>query len=279
MTCITAVQTAQLEEPPTIEHRVSIAKNLITQVGVLPQTISVVLSTGIDVYTQPSDSIAIASGIGADHALCASINNSCASISAAIELAMCKINGQPDEIAVVTSSSIFNEIHRDEKSINCANGVGATIISNNRSGFRIKKISHRINASFFGLKTIEPINNQVSKFWFNERKNNKLWKVYRQEAIDFPVLVMKDTLRAIGWNISNIDHWILHVSELTKCWTAALGIEVKTCSTNMGALTTLFQLDKLMTSSDLTEKNKIAVLELGLGLSVSVILLENEGDL
>lgn len=277
MTWINTVQTAELDDPPTIEDRVLIAKNLTILAEVSARTISVVLSTGVDVFTQPSDSVAIASGIGAEHALCASINNSCASISAAIDLARSKIDGHPKEVGVVTSSSIFKEIKRDCMTTNCANGVGALIISNSAGGLRIKKIAHRKNASFFGLKTIEPTNDQITKLRFIERKDNPLWNVYRKEAIDFPVSVMKDSLRELEWNISDIDHWILPSSELTELWSSALGIEVKKYPKNMGALTTLVQLDQLMNGCKLKNKSKIGILEIGLGMSVGIILLENEG--
>ena len=121
------------------------------------------------------------------------------------------------------------------------------------------------------------IDEQPSKFMFNERKNDDLWKIYRQEAIDFPIKVMKDTLSDHGWNISEVYHWVFHSSELTELWIAALDLNTKSNHPNMGALTSLVQLDKLILSRALMPKSKIAVLELALGMSVSIILLENEG--
>ncbi len=274
MTWINAIQTTLLEDPPSIDERISVAKDLVIKSGVLPQNIGVVLSTGIDVFLQPSDSVAIASGIEAKHALCATINNSCASFSAALELTISKINGQPKDIGVVTSSSIFNEIYRDGNLVVCANGVGAAIISNNREGLRIKNITHQNNASFFGLKTIEVMHDKVYKF--NEIKNDDLWKIYRQEVINFPIEVIKDTLSDNGWDIFEVDNWVFHSSELTKSWIVALGLNVKSNFPNMGALTSLAQLDKLLVSKTLMQKSKIVVLEIALGMSVSIILLEND---
>tara|TARA_R110001583_G_scaffold188376_1_gene350460 strand:+ start:1173 stop:2012 length:840 start_codon:yes stop_codon:yes gene_type:complete len=278
MTWINAIQTKQLESPPSIDERVSIAKVLVNKATINPQNISVVLSTGIDFFIQPSDSVAIASGLAADHALCATINNSCASMSAAIELAMYRISGQLDDIAIVTSSSIFSDIYRTGKPVDCANGVGAAIISNKKEGFKIEKIAHRKNASFFGLKTIVPMDDNPNKLKFNENKTDCLWNTYRQEAIDFPVEAMKATLSEHGWSLSEVDHWIFHSSELTKLWISSLGLNIKKIHPNMGALTSLAQLDKLMISGNLMPKNKIAVLELALGMSVSIILLEHEGE-
>jgi 3-oxoacyl-[acyl-carrier-protein] synthase III len=278
MTWINAIQTTLLVPPPSINERIVVAKTLVTKEAINPKNISVVLSTGIDFFIQPSDSVAIASGIKANHALCATINNSCASISAAIDLAMNKIKGQPEEIAIVTSSSIFNDIFRDRKPVNYANGVGASIISNKKGGFKIEKIAHQKNASFFGLKTIVPMVDNPKKLKFNENKIDPLWNTYRQVAIDFPVDTMKTTLREHGWNLSEVDHWILHSSELTKSWISNLGLGIKQSHPNMGALSSLAQLDKLMTSGNLMPKNKIAVLELALGMSVSIVLLEYEGE-
>lgn len=277
MTWFAVVQTTHLEESPTIEHRVSIAKSVVSKANISSNQICAVLSTGIDVFTQPSDSIAIASGIGSTNALSASINNSCASVSAAIDIAVHQVNGQSDKVAIVTSSSIFNDIHRDGDSNSCANGVGAAIISNRRGGLKIRKIAHRSNALFFGLKTIEPMDGQASKLRFIERKGSPFWKQYRQAAVDFPVSVMKDALEEIGWAVSDINHWILHSSELTRQWSSALGIESRIGGPNMGPLTTLVQLDELRMSERVIARNRVAILELGLGMSVSVILLEN-GD-
>jgi len=277
MTWINAIQTLILDSAPLIEERISIAKDVVIKAGVVPKNISVVLSTGMDVSIQPSDSVAIASGIGAEYALCSSVNNSCASISAAIDLAMHKIKGRTKEIAVVTSSSIFNEIYRDEKTVNYANGVGAVIISNNKKGLKVKKISHRKSTSFFGLKTVVAMDEKNFKFY--ERKKDELWSVYRQEAIDFPVEIMKNTLKDYGWDISEVDHWVFHSSELTELWATELGLNVKLNHPNMGALTSLVQLDELVVNGELLPRSKIAVLELALGMSVSVILLENEGVL
>ena len=276
MTWINAIQTKQLESPPSIDERVSIAKVLVNKATINPQNISVVLSTGIDFFIQPSDSVAIASGLAADHALCATINNSCASMSAAIELAMYRISGQLDNIAIVTSSSIFSDIYRTGKPVDCANGVGAAIISNKKEGFKIEKIAHRKNASFFGLKTIIPIGESSSKLKFNENKDGRLWDTYRQAAVDFPIEAMKETLCEHGWDISEVDHWIFHRSELTKLWISGLGLNIDQSHPNMGALTSLAQLDKLKNSGYLMPKDKIAVLELALGMSVSIMLLESE---
>lgn len=276
MTWINSIQTTLLESPPSIEERVFVAKTLVIKAAINPQDISVVLSTGIDFFIQPSDSVAIAAGLAADNALCATINNSCASMSAAIELAMNKIKGQPEDVAIVTSSSIFNDIYRDGKPVDYANGVGAAIISNKKGGFKIKKIAHRKNASFFGLKTIIPMDDNPNKLKFNENKTDGFWNSYRQEAVDFPIEVMKDTLCEQGWDISEVDHWVFHSSELTKLWISGLGLSIEQSHPNMGALTSLAQLDKLMISGNLMPKNKIAVLELALGMSVSIILLESE---
>jgi 3-oxoacyl-[acyl-carrier-protein] synthase III len=276
MTWINSIQTTLLEKAPSIEERVFVAKTLVTKAAINPQNISVVLSTGIDFFIQPSDSVAIAAGLEADNALCATINNSCASMSAAIELAMNKIKGQPEDVAIVTSSSIFNDIHREEKPMDYANGVGASIISNKKGGFKIEKIAHEKNASFFGLKTIVPMDDNPNKLKFKENKIDGLWSAYRREAIDFPVEVMKATLSEHGWDLSEVDHWIFHSSELTELWISGLGLSIEQSHPNMGALTSLVQLDKLMISGNLIPKNKIAVLELALGMSVSILLLESE---
>jgi len=276
MTWINSIQTTILENPPSIEDRTSVAKGLVTKAGVIPKNISVVLSTGIDIFLQPSDSVAIASELEAEDALCATVNNSCASMSAAIELAMHKIKEQPDEIAIVTSSSVFNDIFRDDKPVSYANGVGAAIISNNKGGLKIEKIAHRKNASFFGLKIIAPMDGNPNKLTFKENKSNALWRSYRQEAINFPVEVIKDTLSEHGWSIKEIDHWVLHSSELTQSWASALGLNIELGHPNMGALTSLAQLDNLIVSGALMPKNKIAVLELALGMSVDIVLLESE---
>jgi len=277
MARLTAVQTTHLEEFPTIEHRVSIAKSVVSKANISSNQICAVLSTGIDVYTQPSDSIAIASGIGTTHALSASINNSCASVSAAFDIAMHQINGQPDKVVIVTSSSIFNEIHRDNNWTDSANGVGVAIIRNGGYGLKIIKIKHESNAKYFGLKTIELMSGQVFKLRINEKKGSPIWNEYRKAAVDFPVSVLKDALLEIGWAISDINHWVFHRSELTAQWCSALGIDARECTQNMGALTTLIQLDDLLKNGRITARDRIAVLEIGLGMSASIMLLEN-GD-
>ncbi len=279
MAWLTAVQTTHLEEFPTIEHRVSIAKSVVSMANISSNQICAVLSTGIDVYTQPSDSIAIASGLEATHALAASINNSCASISAAFDIAMHQVDSQPENVAIVTSSSIFNEIHRDNNWFDCANGVGAAIITNGGKGLKILKIKHESNAKYFGLKTIEPMDRQGFMLMFNEKKNSSTWKQYRQAAIDFPVSVLKNVLVEMGWTISDINHWVFHGSELTEQWCSALGIDVMVCAKNMGALTTLVQLDDLLKNKRITARDRIVVLEIGLGMSASVMLLENGDEL
>jgi 3-oxoacyl-[acyl-carrier-protein] synthase III len=279
MTWLSAVQTNHLEEIPTIEHRVSIAKSVVSKANITPSKICAVLSTGIDVYIQPSDSIAIASAIGAEYALCASINNSCASVSAAIDIATHQVNGWPDKVAVVTSSSIFNEIHRDNSSMACANGVGAVLITNRDYGLKILNIKHKCDAQFFGLKTIEPATGEPASLRFNEVKYSPTWDKYRQAAIDFPVSVMKEALNEIGWATAEIDHWILHHSELTNKWRFSLGIDTEESRPNMGSLTTLDNIYELQKLKLIAARNKVAVLEIGLGMSVSVMLLQNGDDL
>jgi 3-oxoacyl-[acyl-carrier-protein] synthase III len=279
MTWLTAVQTTHLEKIPTIEHRVSTAKSIISKANIDPSKICAVLSTGIDVYIQPSDSIAIASAIDAEYALCASINNSCASVSAAIDIATHQINGRPDKVAVVTSSSIFNEIHQDNSLVTCANGVGAALISNSEYGLKILNIKHKCDAQFWGLKTIEPATGEPASLRFNEVKSSPAWDKYRQAAVDFPVSVMKEALDEIGWTTAEIDHWILHRSELTNKWCFSLGIKTGECRPNMGSMTTLDNIYELQKLKLIAAKNKVAVLEIGLGMSVSVILLQNGDDL
>lgn len=279
MAWITAVQAAYSEEFPTIEDRISIVKSAISKVNISTDQISAVLSTGIDVYIQPSDSIAIACSIGAIHALATSINNSCASVPVAIDIAIRLINDQPDKVAIVTSSSIFNEIYRDNNRGNCANGVGAVIITNSGCGLKILKIRHRSNAKYFGLKTIEPMAGKILKLTFNEKKDSLNWEQYRQASIDFPVSILKDVLDEIGWTISDINHWVLHSSKLTKQWCSVLGIDASVFAPNMGSLTAMAKLYELFKSETVIAGDKIAVLEIGLGMSVSVMLLQNGDNL
>ncbi len=279
MAWITAVETAYLEASPTIEERTSIVKSVLTKVNISAYQVSAVLSTGIDVYVQPSDSVAISCGIGAAQALAASINNSCASVPVAIDIAIHQISNHSEKIAVVTSSSIFNDIHRDNNENNFANGVGVAVITNNGCGLRIIKINHQSDATYFGLKTIEPVVDKVFKLAFKEKRNDPNWSQYRQAAIDFPVSVLKDSLDEIGWCIPDISHWIFHRSKFTKKWCSELGIETPVFFTNMGPLTVLAQLYELLKSKKVIAGDKIAVLEIGLGMSVSVMLLQNGDDL
>lgn len=279
MSWLNAVQTTHLNEMPTIEHRVTVAKNIVAEANINPKDVYAVLSTGIDVYIQPSDSIAIASGIGAQNALCASINNSCASLLAAIDIAIHQIVGQSDKISLVTSSSIFNEIRRDNSSVTCANGVGAAIISNRKYGLEILKIKHKCDAQFFGLKTIEPTTEKSKQFRFNEVTSGPDWDRYRQAAVDFPVSVMNEALDEIGWDIAEVDHWIFHRSELTKKWCSSFGVHAYEWRPNMGSLTTLDNIHEPKKRKLILARNKIAVLEIGLGMSVSIMLLQNGDEL
>lgn len=279
MSWLNAVHTMHFDEIPTIEHRVAVTKNIVAEANINPNDVCAVLSTGIDVYIQPSDSIAIASGIAAQNALCASINNSCASISAAIDIATHQVVGWPNKVSLVTSSSIFNEIHRDNSSIKCANGVGAAIISNREYGLEILKIKHKCDAQFFGLKTIEPTTEKPKRLRFNEVLSSPNWDKYRRAAVDFPVSVMNEALDEIGWAIAEVDHWIFHRSELTNKWCSSFGIDAYEWRPNMGSLTTLDNIHDLLKRKLIISKNKVAVLEIGLGMSVSVMLLQNGDEL
>jgi 3-oxoacyl-[acyl-carrier-protein] synthase III len=273
MVWINHVMALATERPPILDERVDVARKVINCSSFLSNQITIVLSTGIDLYVQPPDSVAIASSLGATNALSASINNSCASFSTALDLISSKLKNCPHEIGVLTSSSIFESIHRREVFNENANGVGAAVISNIQEGFKVVKITHRNDCSFFGLKTIE--SDSVSTYRFNEQRDHVLWSSYREAAVLFPIEVLKEALNEQGWSISDVNHWLFHSSELTQQWAGQLNISVDDTYANMGALTSLYQLQNIFLKKDLRGKNKVVILEIGLGLSVGVVLLEN----
>ena len=90
---------------------------------------------------------------------------------------------------------------------------------------------------------------------------------------------MKETLDELGWAVAEIDHWVLHRSELTNKWLFSLGAKTAEYRPNMGSLTTIDNIYELQRLKLIAARNKVAVLEIGLGMSVSVMLLQNGDDL
>jgi 3-oxoacyl-[acyl-carrier-protein] synthase III len=272
---ISTVKTKLLTRVPTLHDRISIAKSAVSAAGIKPDDICAVLSTGIDVYTQPSDSVAIACGIGAHHALTASVNNSCASFSTATDIAIHQLNNSAYQSVLVTGSSAFAAIERNSRTGSYANGVGAAVITNKPSGLRIVRIEHQSDANYFGLKTITFNAEDSSSFVFTEHANNPKWPHYRKAAITFPVSVLSKTLERAGWSISEIDYWALHQSELTRHWESSLGISSQPKIQNMGNLTSMIHVNLILNNNFSRHIRRIAVLEIGLGMTVGVMLLKN----
>jgi 3-oxoacyl-[acyl-carrier-protein] synthase III len=271
------VDSIILDNPPSIDARLSIVTRAVKKCDIQASRISAILSVGIDLYTQPSDSIFIAGNIGASSAFCASINNSCASFVNAIDLAKSLLqNAQEKTYIIIVASSIFGDIVNEYSKGHYANGVGVAIVSNWASGINVAIINYQQHGKFFGLKTITPYGANFNRYSLTEKRDSPEWNEYREAVLRAPVELVRKILREKKLEVVEIDSWIFHQSELTRKWSLALGIQDTWDLPNMGSLTSIAMIHRIWNDIPIDSSYRIIVVEIGLGMTIACMLLERE---
>ena len=264
---------AQTESAPTVAQVFPVALTVLAEAERHQAGIRAVLTTGVDRFTQPPDSVLIADALGASTALTASVNNSCASVVSAIDLCAAYIQVDEPSCAIVTASSGLATYRSNPSATHEVNGVGALLVGNISGGLRIVSSTHFTDARFHGLKVIQATGCDNRPQVFCEDREHALWKEYRERANSAPIAVMNSILRQNHWTISEVDSWVLHQSELTDEWVRRLGIASQPIAPRAGSVSCIAQLERILMNKHV-RKHRVAVLEIGLGLTVSAMLLE-----
>lgn len=258
---------------PEAEDVVRSARSVVSAAHELELAIRAVLYAGASRFAQPPDSVLIAHSLGAQNALSASVNNSCASVVSAIDLGSAYVASSEGSACIVAAASALGTYRMTALAPPEVCAAGALLLSSVPAGFRIVSTSHYADARFYGLKVIAATGDSKRPYAFRENREHELWAEYRACARSVPVRVMESTLQGSGWRAEDVDHWILHQSEVTEEWTRRLGIRPPPPGPQAGSVSLIAQIERMLAEGS-GSPARVAVLEIGLGLTVSAMLLE-----